>query len=395
MTSPINRKKSGHVGTLATSRPADHRQRLNTLVSDVATGLGADLPLVAMMPDAAARTRHSCGADAGHHHKIMMQPRNLVMLIAAIGLGACAARTVSPPIIKALKYPDFVTPAIPAALARSAAATHQDLAWRFLQAGDLRNADREIGVALHGTPGFYPAQATSGWIAMARGDSATALEYFDRSLEGQPDYVSGLIGRGRALVMLDRNSEAATSFEAALAANPERSDLRREVDILRFREAERGIEAARQAALATRLDEARQLYHTAITNSPQSAFLYRELAAVERQAHDDAAALTHFRTAIELEPSDARSMVQVGELLESRGDQDGALKLYEAALAIAPTAILSERRNALREAIAFAHMPAEYQAINNAAQITRAQLAALIGVRLGPWLDTIPSVTPA
>ena len=323
-----------------------------------------------------------------------MHTRTVVVLIVAFALQGCAARTVSPPIMTPPKYPGFVPPAIPAGLATSPAAAHQMLAWRFLQSGDFSNADQEIGAALHGTPGFYPALATAGWIAMARGDAETAVASFARALERQADYLSALIGRGRALVALERDAEAAASFEAALAVNPELTDLRREIDVLKFRDAERRIAAARQAALANHLDEARQLYQRLIANSPESAFLFRELAAVERQVRDDAAALAHYRSAIELDPSDTGSMVQIGELLESGGDRDGALKSYEAALAIAPTARASERRDALRAAITLAQMPPEYQAIGNAAELTRAQLAALIGVGLGRWLTTIPAVNP-
>ena len=193
-----------------------------------------------------------------------------------------------------------------------------------------------------------------------------------------------------------------SSRSSATAKRPRRSkprwrpilqltDLRRQIDVLKFRGAEREIAAARQAARANRFDEARRAYQTAITNSPDSAFLYRELAGLERQAQEDAAALEHFRKALDLDPSDASSMAQIGELLESRGELEAALKSYEDALAIEPGPALSARRDALRARIELARMPDEYRAIDDAPQITRAQLAALIGIRLGPWLRTMPA----
>src|ERR1700704_4073214 len=76
------------------------------------------------------------------------EPMRTRALVAVIGLIAvlegCAARTVPVPMVTTAKFPEFVVPAIPAALAALPAAPHQDLAWRFLQSGDLRNADREI-----------------------------------------------------------------------------------------------------------------------------------------------------------------------------------------------------------------------------------------------------------
>jgi tetratricopeptide (TPR) repeat protein len=321
-----------------------------------------------------------------------MRTRALIVVVGLIAvLQGCAARSVPVPVVTTPRYPEFVAPAIPPALAASPAVVHQDLAWRFLQSGDLRSADREIALALQGTPGFYPAEAASGWVALARKDPKSALTHFDRAVERQADYVSALIGRGQALAGLARESEAAASLEAALAAAPQMTDLRRQIDVLKFRGAERDIEAARQAARANRFDEARRAYETAITNSPESAFLYRELAALERQARQDGAALEHFRKAIDLDPSDASSMAQIGELLESRGDLEAALKSYDGALAIEPGPALSARRDALRAKIEFARMPDEYRAIVATPQITRAQLAALIGIRLGPWLQTMPA----
>ena len=56
--------------------------------------------------------------------------------------------------------------------------------------------------------------------------------------------------------------------------------------MLRLRVLQDNVAAARKAAEAGKLSEARQMFQQAITASPQSPFLYRELAVVERQDHD-------------------------------------------------------------------------------------------------------------
>jgi hypothetical protein len=145
------------------------------------------------------------------------------------------------------------------------------------------------------------------------------------------------------------------------------------------------IGQAREAARAGRLDEAAQAYATAIAGSPDSAFLYRELAGVEKQKGNADAALEHFRKAASLDP-DATTLAQIGELLAARGDFDGALKAYEDAAAIEPSADLERRLDEVRARAALARLPAEYRAIDDAAQITRADLAALIGIRLSAML---------
>src|SRR5204863_5671663 len=103
---------------------------------------------------------------------------------------------------------------------------------------------------------------------------------------------------------LNRDSDALTALEAVLAVDPSQVEIRRRVDVLKFRVSEQEIAHARQAARSGRLDEAAQAYANAIAGSPESPFLYRELAGVERQQGKDDAALEHLGKAVELDPSD-------------------------------------------------------------------------------------------
>ncbi len=307
----------------------------------------------------------------------------LLPLLLAAG---CAPRVVPVPTITSPRHQDFVTPAVPDALAGEMAAWHQDRAWRFLQADDFRMAEREVAQALKQSPGFFPAETTLGWIAVARGDLQASVPHFDRALTLQAGYVSALVGRGRALAGLGRDDEALGAYEAALAADPALVDLARQVEVLRFRGLERNLATARDAAKNGRTDEARRAYEAAIATSPMSGVLYRELAVVERDSGDRTTALAHFRRAVELDPGDASSLAQVGALLETEGDLDGALRAYDDSIAIEPRPSVEASREALRARIAFAGMPAEYRAIDEAPRATRGDLAALIGVRLAPVL---------
>ena len=81
------------------------------------------------------------------------------------------------------------------------------------------------------------------------------------------------------------------------------------------------------------------------------------------------------------------SLVQIGEIVEARGELEEADRVYAAALALEPNADVEKRLGDLRAKIAVSRLPAEYRAIDSAPQITRAELAALIGVRLAPLLE--------
>jgi tetratricopeptide (TPR) repeat protein len=314
--------------------------------------------------------------------KCLAAPVVWVSLLAA----ACAPKIVSVPVVMAPKFPEFPQPAVPDAFANSVAAESQARGWAFLQAGDLRTAEREFSTALKVTPAFYPAETSLGYVELARQDAKAALPHFDRALEQEQKDLPALLGRGQALVTLNREADAVGAFEAALAADPSLTDLGRRIEVLKFRVAEQRLARARDAARAGRLDEAIQAYTSAIAGSPDSPFLYRELALVELQTGKADAALDHFRKAVSLDPSDAKSIVQIGELLETSLDYEGAAKAYGDALAIEPSADVEKRLEALRARSALARLPAEFRAIDQAAQVTRADLAALIGIRLAPLL---------
>ena len=313
-----------------------------------------------------------------------------LLLAAVVFLSACAPKTMPAPVVTAPMFPDLMRPAVPPAMAGSPAAASASRGWVFLQAGDLRTAEREFAAALKTMPAFYPAETSLGYLELARKDAKAAIPHFDRALElnAQHDDVAAFLGRGAALLALNREADALAAFEGALAVDPSQTELARRVEVLRFRNVEQGLARARDAARGGRLDEAAQAYTAAIASSPDSAFLYRELAGVERQKGDADAALDHFRKAAALDPGDAKSLAQIGEMLQARGDFDGAAKAYTDARALEPSADLDKRLEELRAKSALERLPAEYRAIDEAAQITRADLAALIGIRLGRMLSS-------
>jgi tetratricopeptide (TPR) repeat protein len=312
------------------------------------------------------------------------------LLVATLLLvSACTPKVVPAPVVATPKFPEFQRPVVPAAMAGTLAAQSEDRGWAFLQSGDLKTAEREFTAALKATPGFYPAETSLGYVELARRDFKAALPHFDRALDLNPQHndVPTLVGRAESLLALGREADALTAFEAAAAADPSQTDLVRRVEVLKFRGAEQRLARAREAARAGRLDEALQAYATAVAASPDSAFLYRELAAVERQKGNLEAALADYRKAVELDSSDAKSLVQIAEILEGAGDFTAAEKAYADALAVEPSEEVEKRLDAVRERLALARLPAEYRAIDQAPQITRGDLAALIGIRLGALLQ--------
>lgn len=310
---------------------------------------------------------------------------SLTVALCVVMVG-CASKTVAPVAPGAPHYPEFIAPSAPANLARPDVVKRHDAAWQFLQAGDLRAAERQFAAVLKEQPAFYPAAAGLGYVALARKDYKEAAAQFGRAVAADARYVPALVGRADALLAAGDRAGALESLETAVAVEPGRPGLRERVDVLRFRGVQDDIAAARKAAESGRLADARQIYQRAIEASPDSPFLHRELAAVERRDGNLAGALTYAQKAVALDPNEPRSVILVAEILEAQGQFARAADAYAAAAVLEPSDTLSEKIQALHEKAAFANMPAEYQAIEGAASITRAQLAALIGVHLDELL---------
>ncbi len=314
----------------------------------------------------------------------------VVAAMLALLAGACAPRSL-PPVPDTPRHADFVYPAVPAGLGNEAVLRRHEGGWRYLQLDNLRNADREFEAALRAQPGFFPAQAGLGWVALARRDATAALARFDGALGANEDYVPALVGRGQALLELERDVEALGAFERALASDASLVDVERRVQVLRFRTVQARIADARDAAADGRWDDARAAYLAAVAASPDAAFLHRDLAEVERKAGRPDAALDHARQGVTLDPDAAAGHVLVAELLEARGDYEGAVASYDRARVLDPAPAIEAAWSAARDRAEFARMPEPYRAIPEAPSLTRGDLAALVAVRLSGLLDRAPS----
>jgi tetratricopeptide (TPR) repeat protein len=335
-------------------------------------------------PEARSRKPKASSFETGGNIPGMRKCALALLVLAS----ACAPKIVPAPVVTVPKFPEFVQPPIPAAFANSPVAATFTRGWAFFQAGDLKTAEREFLIAVTAVPSFHPAETSLGYVELARRDAKAALPHFDRVLEREQADVPALLGRGQALLALNREADALGSFEAALSADPTLTDVRRRVEVLKFRSLEQRIARARDLVRQGRIDEAVQAYSSAIASSPDSPFLYREIAGVERQKGNLDAALADFRKALALDPTDARSLEQIGDILDSQDDLEGAEKAFADALALEPSPAVEKKLDAVRERIALSRLPAEYRAIDEEPQITRGDLAALIAIRLAPLLQT-------
>lgn len=324
-----------------------------------------------------------------NHFKSWSDRAALAALMMAALTAACGPRVAlvspGPP-----RYPNYLFPAVPEALAGMVGVAQHQRAWELLQAGDLPAASKGFAAALTGASGFYPASVGLGYVDLAARRYETALARFGEVLTDVPSYAPAWVGRGEALLGSERETEALEAYESALVADPSLGGVRRRIEVLRFRSVQKAVTMAQLARAAARYGEARQAYELALTLSADSGLLYRGLASVERELGLLGQALDHVRHANELEPDVAAGLALQGDIHEALGDLEGAERAYASAYRVERSAEHRARLDRIRARVIVAGLPPAYRAIPETSEITRAELASLIGVGLEAVLAAAP-----
>ncbi len=310
-----------------------------------------------------------------------------VLLIAVAG----CSRPVPPPIVApgTERFPDYPRPELTQDLARQDVVARQhDRAWLQLQSGDAKGAERTLRELLKKAPRAYPAQVALGFVRLSQAQPADALLWFDCGLSADQAYVPALIGRGEALVELGREGEAFEAYQSALERVPDQPVALRRVEVLRFRAVQSDVASAQAALAASRFDEAREHYGRALRASPDSGFLHRDLADVERRLGNGDRARTLVDRALTLDPQDSRAWVLRGELDEAAGEPLAAMVSYRRALELDPALReVSQRITEFETGLEEAALPAEFKAIGATPRVTRGEAAALLAYRVPSLLQ--------
>jgi tetratricopeptide (TPR) repeat protein len=144
---------------------------------------------------------------------------------------------------------------------------------------------------------------------------------------------------------------------------------------------------ARQSGKDGRLTDSEQAYREVIQASPDSAFLYVELARIKQQQNELPEALVVIGQALALDDTSAEAFLLQGDLFELNGELELAVSAYARANAIAPSELTSDALSRVRSVLRAVDLPMEYQEIVTKVEITRGELAALLGVELSELLS--------
>ena len=302
--------------------------------------------------------------------------RRLALLAVALLAGACAKRVV--PVLP--EGEDYVQPgAAPGEVSVSEAEQLQE-AWTDVLAGDTASAARRYEKLLGRRPTLTPAETGLAYARLRSGQAAAAAAGFAAVLERQPEYLPALVGAGSVAFRLGDLSGALGFYRRAQAVAPADPLVRKRLAALRLQAAERSLGLARAAAERGDTAEAERQYTAALDAAPEVAPIRLALAELMAARGDRQGAVA----LLEADPSGDRQVaLRRGALLLGEQEYARAAEVYRGLLARDPrdeAARAGER--AATEALELASMPAEYRAIADAPRVTRADLAALVAVRV-------------
>lgn len=300
----------------------------------------------------------------------------LALLAGAVALGACAKR-VAPPLPQGEEY---VYPAPQAGELPQVERKELQIAWRDVRAGDTAAAVKRYDKLLRRHPKSAAARTGLGYARLRAGQMQAAAEAFTAILDERPQDVPALVGMGSLAVRRGDLEEAVALFRRAAGAAPDDAVVRKRLAALKLQLTDRRMAEAEAALAQGDSEAAARAYTVALAAAPELTGVRLALAQVLAGLGDRAAAIE----VLEADLSGERQvLLELGRLLCEEQQFTRALEVYTRLLAHGPgdaEAQAGQRR--AREGLEAAAMPEEYRAIAEAARVSRADLAALLAVRV-------------
>ncbi|HEY6546953.1 MAG TPA: tetratricopeptide repeat protein, partial [Vicinamibacteria bacterium] len=311
----------------------------------------------------------------------------LLALAALLNAWSCAKPSAPRPPETA----DFLFPVSQPGELQPDEARQIDKAWRDLMAGEVPDAEKTFQKMAGRKPDLVPAQTGLAYARLKLGRLPEAAAGFAWALRSRADYVPALVGAG-VTAQKQQNAEAALDFfRHALTVQPADPHLRKRVAEVKIQITEKRVAEAHAALEAGDMARAEERYRQALEAAPEVAGVRLQLADLLEGAGDASAAAD----VLEADPSEDRAVLsRLGTLLVAQKQYERALDAWRRILARDPRDAEALKRS--REAIAaieFAKMPEEYQRIPGAPRISRADLAALISVKV-PQLEKVTAREP-
>jgi tetratricopeptide (TPR) repeat protein len=299
-----------------------------------------------------------------------------LLLLLGAGLASCARAPVKPP----APPEGYTFPTVKPGETTAERRQKIEKAWLAVLAGEVPDAERDYLALLKEQPDLVPAE-TGLAFARLRGERfEAAAQGFARVLERRADYFPALVGGALTALKRDDPETALDLLRRAQEVDPRDVAVKRRLGDVRLQVTERRVAAARAASQAGDQERAIETYRKALGDAPEVPELRLELADALATRGD----LAEATSILLADPSgDRRVQMRLGELLAQAGEYERALGAYRRVLEKDPRDEEARTRaHQIREQWEMQQMPEEYRRIPTAPAISRADLAALLAVKV-------------
>lgn len=305
-------------------------------------------------------------------------PRLAAGLFVFLGLllPACAPKIVEPRVDDS----DYIFPEFKRGELSSPDEKALRGAWNDVLTGRLARAEQTVTRLLAGRSGPRPVRVVRGFIALRGKRPADAEAIFASVLKAHEDDTAALVGLASAKRMMGLLDDALPFYLKAVRLRPHDAALVRRTGEVKLAVAEAAIGRAASLAAEGRKPEAIGMLRKALEVAPELSPIRLELADLLIEAGRRTEALAVLTAA---EEADRNIAMRIASIRFEDGDLDAAERALRAGLVdlaedpdgAALLARIKERRS-------FLALPEPLRAIGEASRVTRAELAALVVVRI-------------
>ena len=262
-------------------------------------------------------------------------------------------------------------------------------AWSDLQAGRVLDA-RERVIQIQGQyPEWAAPWVVEGFSYYLERRWTRALQAFGRALQIRENQVGALYGM---MLTYEASGEPETALQyGEILADrfPQDPDLARHIQALELHALQRMVERAREAAARDDIREADYWYKQAIARMPQDTNLLMEFADWLDARGNLQEAVVYYQLAYNHRPDSPAVLQAFADALYRERRCSQALELYRRLVRLDPTRReWSQRLEECRAEIQKARYRDEYLRVQAAPEVTRAQLAAILGLEFPEILES-------
>ena len=255
-------------------------------------------------------------------------------------------------------------------------------AYSDYEKGDLQKARKEFGDELKKNPRHYPSYLGIGYTYLTEKQFTESEKYIRKALELQPDYPQAHFALATVLEQQQNYDGALHELEQTAQTNPDYPSIQESLSVMKLKVTEMHLNEA-QKTRDSDPELALQHLKSAQTLAPEIASIPTDIADILIKQDKCPDAIPYLEKAIELSLEKTQPKLQMADCLTEMQEYNQAVSVYEELSAQHPDDNeIRAKLEAARKRVFVQSLPEEYQEIPKAAEITRAQFAALVMVNL-------------